>query len=176
MEEEKEAGFMRLFVTHEPELRAFLRTLLPSWEAVDDVLQEGSLVMWKKFGQLEEEEGFVPWAKVILRFKAMHACRTVARDRLVLSEETLELLADESPDQDPGRMGRERSALDTCLQKLSSENREIVLLQYRKPGGLAELANQSGRTPNSLYKLIGRLREKLRQCVEKELVPGGSHP
>ena len=176
MEEEKEAGFMRLFVTHEPELRAYLRTLLPSWEAVDDVLQEGSMVMWKKFGQLEDEDGFLPWAKVILRFKAMHARRSVARDRLVLSEETLELLAEEALDLEPGKMGRERNALDVCLQKLSNGNREVVLLQYRKPGGLAELAEQSGRTPNSLYKLIGRLREKLRLCVEQELATGGAHP
>ena len=45
MNKEKEAGFMRMFVAHEPELRAFLRTLLPSWELVDDVLQEASVVM-----------------------------------------------------------------------------------------------------------------------------------
>lgn len=175
MEEGKEAEFMRLFVTHEPELRSYLRTLLPSWEAVDDVLQEGSLVMWKKLGQLEDEEGFLPWAKVILRFKAMHARRSAARDRLVLSEDTLELLAAETLDLDPGTMGRERNALDHCLQKLSSENQELVLLQYRKTGGLAELAQQTDRSPNSLYKLIGRLREKLRLCVEKELAAEGAH-
>ncbi|NNC87597.1 MAG: hypothetical protein HKN82_03950 [Akkermansiaceae bacterium] len=89
MDGEKEAEFMRLFVAHEPELRAFLRTLLPTWEAVDDVLQEASVVMWKKLDQLEDEGGFLPWAKVIVRFKALQARRTVARDRLVLSEETV---------------------------------------------------------------------------------------
>ncbi len=70
MDGNKEAEFMRLFVACEPELRAFLRTLLPTWEAVDDVLQEASVVMWKKLDQLEDEQGFLPWAKVIVRFKA----------------------------------------------------------------------------------------------------------
>ncbi len=174
MDEEKEAEFMGLFVTHEPELRAFLRTLLPSWEAVDDVLQEASVVMWKKLDQLEDEEGFLPWAKVILRFKAMHARRTAARDRLVLSEETVALLAEEALDLEPDQMGRERKALDACLQKLSNENRELVLLPYRRPGGLTELAQQTSRSSNSLYKLLGRLREKLRLCVERELASGGA--
>ena len=79
---------MRMLVAHETELRAFLRTLLHSWELVDDVLQEASVVMWNKLDQLENEEGFVPWAKVIVRFKAMHARRSVVRDRLVLHHHT----------------------------------------------------------------------------------------
>ena len=169
MKGDQEAKFMHLFVTHEPELRAFLRTLLPTWEAVDDALQEGSVVMWKKLDQLEDESGFLPWAKVILRFKAMHARRAASRDRLVLGEETIELLAEEALELEPGKMGCERSALDVCLQKLSSQNRELVLMPYRKSGGLMELAQQTKRSPNSLYKLLGRLREKLRICVEQKL-------
>ena len=175
MKEDKEAEFMHLFVTHEPEMRAYLRLLLPTWEAVDDALQEASVVMWKKLDQLEDEEGFLPWAKVILRFKAMHARRSAARDRLVLGEEIVELLANETLDLDPDLMGKERRALDACLQKLSSENRELVLLPYRKPGGLTELAQQTSRSPNSLYKLLGRLREKLRKCVEQNIATRGAY-
>lgn len=167
---------MRLFVAHEPELRAFLRTLLPTWEAVDDVLQEASVVMWKKLDQLENEEGFLPWAKVIVRFKALHARRTVARDRLVLSEETVALLSEEAIELAPDQVARERKALDLCLQKLSHEHRTLVLLPYRETGGLTELAQKTNRTMNSLYKLLGRLREKLRLCVERELVAEGGRP
>ena len=166
---------MRLFIAHEPELRAFLRTLLPSWDSVDDALQESSVVMWQKLDQLENEEGFLPWAKVIVRFKAMHARRTVARDRLVLSEETVALLAEDAFETIPDQMDHERKALDSCLLKLSRENRDLVLLPYRQPGALTELAQQSGRSVNSLYKLLGRLREKLRLCVEREFIARGGH-
>ena len=176
MDEEKEAEFMRLFVSHEPELRAFLRTLLPSWEIVDDVLQEGSVVMWKKLDQLEDEMGFLPWAKVILRFKALNARRTAARDRLFLSEDTVTLLADEGLGFAPGQVDLERSALDSCLQKLSDDHRSLVLLPYRESGGLKAFAQKNGRSANSLYKLLGRLREKLRVCVERELMTEGGQP
>ena len=164
---------MRMFVAHEPELRAFLRTLLPSWELVDDVLQEASVVMWSKLDQLENEEGFVPWAKVIVRFKAMHARRSVARDRLVLSEETVAMLAEDTPDSNSERIHSERRALDLCLQKLSLENRCLVLMPYQRSGALSELAQRTNRSVNSLYKLLGRLREKLRLCVEQELIMKG---
>ncbi len=64
-----EGEFMRLFVKHEPALRAFARSILPDWNSVDDALQEASVTMWEKLGQLRDESGFLPWAKVILRFK-----------------------------------------------------------------------------------------------------------
>ena len=168
MDVQREAEFLRLFVAHEPALRAFLRTLLPSWGAVDDVLQEASVVMWKKLDQLDDEEGFLPWAKVIVRFKAMHARRTVARDRLVLSEETVALLADEAFELPQDQVVRGRKALDTCLKKLSVEYQKLVLLPYCEPGGVTELAERTKRSSNSLYKLPGRLREKLRLCVEQQ--------
>ena len=91
-----QSDFMRLFVRHERDLRVFARSLLPNWPAVDDVLQEASVVMWKKLHQLEQEDDFFTWARVIVRFEALRARRNAARDRLVLSEETLELLAKEA--------------------------------------------------------------------------------
>ena len=53
-----QSDFMRLFVRHERDLRAFARGMLPNWPAVDDVLQEASVVMWTKLHQLEKEEVF----------------------------------------------------------------------------------------------------------------------
>ncbi len=172
-DKDREPNFMRLFVAHERELRAFARTLLPTWEVVEDVLQESSVVMWKKLDQLKDESGFLPWAKVIVRFEALHARRRVARDRLVLSEETLSLLADEALEVPDDQLQRERNALTLCLQKLSDEHRKLVLMPYVESGGLLQVAKQTQRSANSLYKLLGRLREKLRLCVEQELAGEG---
>ena len=168
---------MRLFVVHEPVLRAYARTLLPNWEAVDDVLQESSVAMWKKLDQLEDERGFLPWAKVIVRFEALRARRRVARDRLVLSEEAISKLADHELNVSHDLLERERDALKRCLAKLSEEHRRLVMMPYLEAGGLTQLAERTRRSANSLYKLLGRLREKLRICVEQELeftAEGGS--
>ena len=142
----------------------------------DRIIEErcGANIPW--IFDVEGEDGFLPWAKVIVRFKALQARRTVARDRLVLSEETVALLAEEALELAPDQVGRERKALDNCLQKLSNEHQQLVLLPYREPGGLTELAQRTDRSANSLYKLLGRLREKLRLCVERELVAEGGHP
>ena len=171
-----ESDFMRLFLRSESDLRAFARTLLPTWEAVDDVLQESSVVMWKKLGQLENEAGFLPWAKVIVRFESLRARRRVARDRLVLSEETIALLADEALQVSEDLFRRERDALKGCLRKLTDNHRKLVLMPYLRSGEVAELAERTKRSANSLYKLLGRIREKLKLCVERELSIEGGRP
>ena len=171
-----QSDFMRLFVRHERDLRVFARSLLPNWPAVDDVLQEASVVMWKKLHQLEQEEDFFTWARVIVRYEVLNARRKAARDRLVLSEELLELLANEAMPTTGDELEKEREALNCCLKKMGDEQRQLVFAASMRDGGVKELAEATNRTANSLYKLIGRLRASLRECVHRELqTQGGNH-
>ncbi len=169
--ENKEADerFLRLFVTHELALRTYARVLVPTWDAVDEVIQEASLVMWRKLDQLQTPEGFLPWAKVIVRFEALRVRRNFARDRLVFSEELLNLLAEEAEEPETHEWVTEKDALQRCLCKFSATNRELLLAPYTGAGRVKELADASSRSVNSLYKLLGRLRSKLQHCVDGEL-------
>jgi RNA polymerase sigma-70 factor (ECF subfamily) len=164
-----ESDFLRLFVKNEEALRAFARVLLPTWESVDEVIQEASVVMWRKLAQLDSAESFLPWAKVIVRFEALRLRRDFARDRHVFSQEVLELLAAEATHVEEDVWERERDALAVCLGQLAPHHRELVLAPYAPGGQVSRMAEQAGRSVNSLYKLLGRLREKLVVCVEAKL-------
>ena len=169
--DDADGRFMRLFIRHEPALRAYARLIVPTWDAVDEVIQEASVVMWRKLDQLDHPDHFLPWAKVIVRFEALRARRDFARDRLVFSEELVAMLADEAAesDEDLDGLAQGHAALRRCLNKLSSAHQELVLAPYAGAGRVKALAEQSRRTVNSLYKLLGRLRAKLQHCVELEL-------
>ena len=93
---DSDGRFLRLFVQHEQALRAYARVMVPTWDAVDEVIQEASVVMWRKLDLLDSPDNFLPWAKVIVRYEALRARRDYARDRLVFSEELLSMLADEA--------------------------------------------------------------------------------
>jgi RNA polymerase sigma-70 factor len=167
--DDMDGRFLRLFVRHEQALRAYARVMVPNWDAVDEVIQEASVVMWRKLDQLDSHDNFLPWAKVIVRFESLRARRNFARDRLVFSEELLAMLADEAAETDEDELVREKAVLSHCFEKLSPANRELVLAPYAGSGRVKELAEQSGRSVNSLYKLLGRLRAKLHTCIESEL-------
>lgn len=160
---------MRLFVKHEPALRAFARSILPTWDAVDDALQEASVVMWEKLGQLRDEDGFLPWAKVILRFKCLSAVSASRRHWHVLSDEVLQMLADEAEAMTGEEVIDLRLALTACLTRFSEGHQELLLAPYGGDGRVKQLAEECGKSVNALYKLLGRLREKLGSCIHGQL-------
>ncbi len=164
-----ESYFLRLFVKHEQALRAFARVMLPTLESVDEVMQESSVVMWKKLSQLDDADHFLPWAKMIVRFEALRLRRDHARDRHVFGDDVIELLANEAAEVDEDVWEQERDALRGCLAQMAVHHRELVLAPYAGEGRVTRLAEETGRTNNSLYKLLGRLREKLAQCVQNKV-------
>lgn len=165
-----EADFMRLFARHEMELRNYARLILPDWTVVDDALQDASVTMWENRAKLRGESGFLPWGKVIVRNRCFNARAKLRRDRLVLDEKVLDLIvSEEGADSDALQLNTLHEALEGCLLELTPERRELVLAPYRGAGAVKELAEAGRKSPNSLYKLIGRLREKLSACVESKL-------
>ena len=164
-----EGDFMRLLMRNEPALRAFARSLLPDWNSVDEVIQEASITLWEKLDQLRDKEGFLPWAKVIVRFKCLSAISAMRRDRHVFSEGVLELLADEASAIEAKEQKAHHRALRSCLNKFSKPHQELLLAPYAGDGRVKVIAEESGKSPNALYKLLGRLREKLSDCVHQNL-------
>lgn len=169
--QDKGSQLLQLFARHNRELRAYSRLILPSVDPIDDVMQEASVVIWEKQEQLRREEEFLPWAKTIVRNISFRYRRKVITDRHVFDDQLLDrILHEEEAEHDPGREGsREYGALLACLEKLPDDRRRLILAPYGKPGAVKELAEQSTRSPNSLYKLLQRLRSKLVRCVETEL-------
>ena len=165
-----ESDFVRLFARHELALRNYARLILPDWNAVDDVLQDASITMWECRGRLRDESGFLPWGKVILRNKCFNAIAKIRRDRLVLDRNVLELIAlEEDADSENANLIVVQHSLEQCMGELTPERRELVLAPYRGAGEVKRLAERSNKTPNSLYKIIGRIRAKLSRCVEVKM-------
>ncbi|MBF0196186.1 MAG: sigma-70 family RNA polymerase sigma factor [Planctomycetes bacterium] len=164
-DEYKEGDFLKLFLKHENALRAFARSLLPDWSSVDDVLQESSLVMWEKLDQLHSEDGFLPWGKVIVRFKSMNYLQKLKSHKKVFGSKLLDLLADEATMISDQGMSEHRDALEQCLEDFSPKDKELVFAPYRNRGGIKHIAKILQKTENALYKKMGRLRESLALCI-----------
>lgn len=161
-----EPDFLALLIKHEPALRGYARSLVPDWDLVDEALQEASVTMWKKRGQLESADGFVPWSKVILRFKCLRQLEKLRSRRPLLSDGMLQTLAERGESRsvlDSTARGR---AFHTCFSQFSAEHRELLLAPHSSTHTVVELAERRKKSPNALYKLLGRLREQLAECIQ----------
>ncbi|QDT97718.1 RNA polymerase sigma factor [Gimesia aquarii] len=163
--DEEAERFVRLFTENERRIRSYLYNFLPGNNEVDEVMQEISTVLWKKFGELEDDSGFLPWAYVIARYEILMYRRRLSRDRLVFGEGLLTTLSEEYANEEEHERGEIRKALDGCLNKLTEEDRRLLMVAYGGGMKVNQLAEQLDRTVNSVYKNISRLRRRLEKCV-----------
>lgn len=161
-------GFLRLWTCHEPELRAFVHACLPRAAEVDEVMQNVSLVAWKKYPTLEDKTQFPRWACLIARYEILMARRRHARNRLLLDEDITKQIADEGAEEMSVRH-RQLDALDKCIAKLPNARRELALAAYAPENSIKQIAAQMGRSEGSLYQLLARIRLELLNCVERTL-------
>ncbi len=168
-----EPDFLALLVKCEPALRAYARGLVPDLDSVDEALQEASVTMWKKRGQLQSADGFVPWARVILRFKCMRQLEKLRARRPLLSDEMLETLAERGLGRSADEVTDRERALQTCLNQFSAEHQQLLLAPHRSTTSVVNLAASLGKSPNALYKLLARLREQLTQCIQLRIAAEG---
>lgn len=165
-------AFVRLLVEHEPRMRAFLRGLLPAWPDVEEVMQNASLIAWRKFSDFEGGTNFGGWLLTIARFEALKHRRHVARSPLVFSDDVWELLANEAETAADSGSAR-REALERCLGKLPAGQRELVLKAYAPGAHLKEIAQQTGSSEQAFYKTMQRLRAALLECISRTMAQEG---
>ena len=165
-EREQHDHFLRLFMEHEESLRVFVRSLLFSHEEEREVMQEVAVVLWRKFDAGMDSQTFCRWAFGVARMEALAFRRDRARDRHVFGDEVFELLAQTVSDHSD-RLEAERRALDTCLQKLAEDHRQLAREAYAPGVKIDQLARQLGRTAMSLYKILHRIRLTLMDCTRR---------
>jgi len=145
-----ESAFLTLLVKHEPSLRVYARSLVPDWDLVDEALQEASVTMWQKRGQLDSLDKFVPWARVILRFKCLRQVEKLRAQRPLLSDDTLATLADRGESRPAEAVAARGKALHECLQQFSAEHRKLLLTPHSSATSVVELLLSAGADPTKI--------------------------
>jgi len=164
--------YVRLLMEHEPRVRAFLRGLLPTWNDVDEVTQEASLIAWRKFDQFEQGTAFGGWFLTIARFEALKHRKKIAKSPLVFNDDIWKLLADEA-ESDRSSAGMQKY-LELCLNTLAPDKKELMLKAHSPGVVTRELAQQSNKSEAAFYKIIQRLRAVLLKCISNSMAAEGA--
>jgi RNA polymerase sigma-70 factor (ECF subfamily) len=168
--------FVALFARHERAVRGVIRCMLPTSQDVDEVMQEVGLACWHKFSDFQagdSPDAFFRWACVIARFEVLKYRRKCARDRLVLSDETIQLLSVDAEDRHLVAE-QERQALEDCLNGLSPADRRLLLSAHTRGDSVADIARQLGYHARRLYSRVNKLRDLMGECVRRKLAEGGN--
>lgn len=158
-----------LITRHQAALTGFLVSLLGNRTAGDEVLQETNLVLWKKREDFEMGTNFKAWAFKIARFQSLAFLkREKRRPEFTFDEEVIGKLTVEAESTFVENDDRE-IALDTCLEKLPEEDRELIRDHYYSGLSMADHAEQAGRTVGALRQVLYRIRNTLRLCIGQNM-------
>ena len=164
--------FVRNFARYEPNLRRYVYSLVGNKADTEDVMQETSVALWRKFDQYDADKPFINWACRFAYYEVMAHRKKQTRRRQLLDDGVLEALAREAVDQQ-GELEAQQIALEDCVSKLTEDDRRIVEFRYTSGSTIAELSEQTGETAKKLYHALDRIRRQLNICVNTHLATEG---
>ena len=164
--------FLKLFARDHERVFTYIYSLLPHHADAEDVFQQCSLLLWRKFAQFDRGGSFLAWACGIALYEVRNFLRVAGRHRMQLDIDLVSQLAErrlESFERDEDRL----AALRRCLEKLNGPERDLIQLVYCGDSSVKELAEMTGRATQTLYNQLSQVRRKLFNCVQQTLARQG---
>ena len=159
--------FVRLFSEHQRELSKFIFLLVPSRAEAEDIMQETSVILWRKFGEFQRGTDFFRWAAQVARNKVRDFRKEAARDRhRFLSDELIESIA-ETRLKNSDLLAQQRTLLTGCIRKLAPVDQDLIQRCLARKLSIKVVAEHLSRPVNTIYKALNRIRKMLMDCVEK---------
>jgi RNA polymerase sigma-70 factor, ECF subfamily len=167
--------FVLFMSKHQRKVRWFISTLLPAEADTQDVLQETSLILWRKWAEFDRNRDFFTWACGIARREALRFIRGQRSKRVFLDEELLANLADAALSKGREQFDEEhRNALRICVKSLRPRERDVIRRRYDERQSPQAIAADLHSPVNTIYSLLNRSRVKLIDCVRRRMMNGGA--
>ena len=127
---DREMRFIKVFQEHYHQLFGYVHTLVRNSTDAEDVVQQTSLILWKKFDEYQPNSNFFTWACVAARFEAMKFLRRDRRYRAHFSEAFQLKLAETMAGIHREVVTARDLALHDCVQRLPDNQREQAPISH----------------------------------------------
>jgi RNA polymerase sigma-70 factor (ECF subfamily) len=167
--QERHAEFAEQLRHSQTRLYGYIHSLVRDLNDADDLFQQTSLILWKKFDDYDPRLSFFSWACGIARFEVANFVRARGRQRLYFSDDLTLLLIEAQAEMNDDELVERRDALAQCVEKLRQRDRELLAECYGETSGVPDASERRGRSPQSVYNSLRRIRRALFECVSRTL-------
>ncbi|UUO08706.1 sigma-70 family RNA polymerase sigma factor [Blastopirellula sp. J2-11] len=167
-EDSRASEFVQLLGSHQRQLVLYLTSLLHDRDAVDDVFQETMLVLWREFHSYEAGTNFTAWSCRVAYNQVRAWRKKQQRDRLQFSDEFLDAVNREL-EMNADHLRRRDELLAHCLAKLPVHHRQLIQYRYSAGEAVTQIAEQTDRSIEAVYRLLSRIRRTLHECVNRQM-------
>ena len=157
--------FALLLDQNRSDLRQYIYSLCHNNADTEDILQETSSALWRKFDSYDPRQAFIYWALRFAYFEVMKfRDRQKKADRLCKT--TLKVIAKECEDN-LSENNDQKYFLKFCTNQLELNEKKLVDMHYNQKLTIKSINDHFGEKGKKIYRAFERIRFKLFKCMEK---------
>jgi RNA polymerase sigma-70 factor (ECF subfamily) len=158
-----------------PSVSAYIRSFTHDFHDAQDILQDVSVAVVRKYADYDQNKPFVAWAIGIARNELLAYRRRKSIYRQFFDDESFEKIGEAfavaEEDMDPVL-----EALQKCMRQASGKGRGLLRLRYIEGLRYEDMAKRLSVSVGSVKVAMHRLRGALRDCVERRMNSARSAP
>lgn len=161
-----EAAFSEIVFAISPRLLTVAGRILGDLHRAEDATQQALVLIWRKLPKLNDPDRFDGWAYRVL----VNACYAEARSTRGHAD-GLHLLEADAVVEDDALNVADRDMLDRAFERLSLEQRAVLVLQYYLDLGQQQIAEVLGVPLGTVKSRAASGRDALRAALEADARP-----
>jgi RNA polymerase sigma-70 factor (ECF subfamily) len=150
-------------------LYGYIHSLVRDLNDADDLFQQTAFILWKKFSEFDPRRSFFAWACGIARLEVANFLRRRSRQRLYFCDDLNLLLIEAQAEMTTEEEQDRREALARCVERLRQRDRDLLHECYGGSSDVNAAADRRGRSSQSVYNSLRRIRRALFDCVARTL-------
>ncbi|MBX3433662.1 MAG: sigma-70 family RNA polymerase sigma factor [Pirellulales bacterium] len=166
-------AFADLLNEHHRALFAFVYSLVHNHADAEDVYQQAALTMWRKFDDFQIGTSFSAWAAQVVRNTARDWLKAKRRRAASFSDDFIDAVQSAYVSRSPEHYAAKSDALEACVGKLSSRDRDLLAMFYAPARDVIQIASVTRRSVDAVYQAMSRIRKSLAHCIQRRLAAEG---
>ena len=161
----------RQWTAAQPGVSIFISSIIPNTHDAQDVLQDVAAAIFSyDFEKQGVPASFRGWAMGIARHKAIDFYRRKsAKGRaLLMDAETIDQLV-RANEEIVEEIDNRREALHLCMGQMPAKARHLLDMRYKSDLSPGEIAVRSNAGESAVKMALFRLRNALKDCIERRL-------
>ena len=154
---------------HRISLLSYAWVVVGESQLADDVVQDVSLLAIKKADQIKEPEHILPWLRHAVRLRGLEVRRARSRQAVLFGDEVLDLLAGVQTELDRYSESERMESLRRCYESLPPKSRDLLKMRYSDELKPAEIASQTSKSRDAVYKMLQHVHGILETCIKDRL-------
>lgn len=146
----------------------YCRRMLGDAALADDVQQTTFVQAFSDFGRYRGQSSLRNWLQGIARHRCLDMLKMVRRENKHLSrpETPVDVEAEVPSAEEQLHLGAIGKHLAPCLDRLTAEVREAILLRFMEQMSYEEMARLTGQRAATLQMRVTRAMSGLKRCLE----------